>query len=502
MSEQRGRWPAVEGLVAVAAGLGAGHGVSALVSPGSSPVLATANRFIDLTPTVVKEWAVATFGTANKPILLVGVLVVVAVLGLLVGRLAVRSLGAAWLATIALGALCAAAALTDPEATPLWALPSALAVLVGGAVLTAFSRVAAADAETPGPVLTRRRVLVGAAGGGVALVGAGLGEVAPTVAPPGTPVLPVPPTPLPAGPAGLEGTVEGVSRLYTPNAEFYRIDTSLSPPLLDHREWKLSVDGMVERPLTLTWDDLLAMDVVEADITMLCVSNPVGGPYVGAARWLGVRVADVLAMAGPLPEADMVLSRSVEGFTISTPIQALTDERMALLAVGMNGEPLPRLHGAPVRMVTPGLYGYVGSMKWIASLTVTTFAEEQAYWTRRGWAEEAPIKPASRIDVPRDGATVPAGRAVVAGVAWAQGIGIAQIEVSIDEGPWRVATAGPDAGIDMWRQWSHAWDATPGEHRLAVRVTDATGRPQAVGPADPFPDGAEGYHEIRVTVSQ
>ena len=501
MPERRAT-PAIEGLIAIAAGLGAGQGLSALISPGSSPVLATANRLIDLTPTVVKEWAVGTFGTANKPILLVGVLLVVAVLGLLVGRLAARSLAAAWLATAALGALCAAAALTDPEATPLWALPSLLAVLVGGGVLTAFSRVGAGEDESAGPGWSRRRVLVGAAGGGVALVGAGLGEVAPTVAPPGMPVLPAPPAPLPAGPAGLEGTVDGVSRLYTPNAEFYRIDTSLSPPLLDHREWTLTVDGMVERPLTLTWDDLLAMDVVEADITMLCVSNPVGGPYVGAARWLGVRVADVLAMAGPSPEADMVLSRSAEGFTISTPIQALTDERMALLAVGMNGEPLPRLHGAPVRMVTPGLYGYVGSMKWITALTVTTFAEEQAYWTRRGWAEEAPIKPASRIDVPRDGATVPAGRAVVAGVAWAQGIGIAQIEVSIDEGPWRIATEGPDAGIDMWRQWSHTWDATPGEHRLAVRVTDATGRPQAVGPADPFPDGAEGYHEIRVTVSQ
>lgn len=498
---ERGRIPALEGLVAVAAGLGAGHGLSALVSPGSSPLFATANRLIDLTPTVVKEWAVATFGTANKPILLVGVVAVVALLGLAVGRLATRSLAAAWAATAALGLVVAVAALTDPEATPLWAAPSVLAVLVGGGILTAFSRIGVGGDDTPGPVLSRRRVMVGAAGGGVALAGFGLGELAPTVAPGGLPILPVPPSPLPATAAGLEGEVEGVSKLYTPNADFYRIDTSLSPPRLDHREWQLNVEGMVERPLTLTWDDLLALDVVEADITMLCVSNPVGGPYVGAARWLGVRVADVLAMAGPLAEADMVMSRSVDGFTISTPIQALTDDRMALLAFGMNGEPLPRIHGAPVRLVTPGLYGYVGSTKWVTNLNVTTFAQDKAYWTVRGWDEQAPIKPASRIDVPRDGATVPAGRAAIAGVAWAQGVGIAQIEVSIDEGPWRVATEGPDAGIDMWRQWTYAWDATPGEHLLAVRVTDAEGRPQPVGPAEPFPNGAEGYHQVRVTVS-
>lgn len=497
---ERGRLPALEGLTAVAAGLGVGHGLSALVSSGSSPLIAVANRIVDLTPTPVKEWAVSTLGTADKALLLAGVAAVVALLGLAVGRLATRSLTGAWVAAGALGALCLVAALADPEATPLWALPSVAAVVVGGAVLTAFQRVTAAADDVAGQALSRRRLLVGAAGGGAALVGLGAAELVPTVAPVGPPVLPVPLDPLPARAAGLESTVEGVSRLYTPTREFYRIDTSLSPPNLSYREWSLTVDGMVERPVTLTWDQLVAMDVVEADITMLCVSNPVGGEYIGAARWLGVRVADVLALARPEAGADMVLSRSVDGFTISTPLQALTDDRMALLAVGMDGEPLPRNHGAPVRLVTPGLYGYVGSTKWVTGLTVTTFARDKAYWTVRGWGERGPVKPASRIDVPRQGAAVPAGRVAVAGVAWAQGIGISRIEVRVDDEPWREATEGPDAGVDMWRQWTYAWDASPGEHLLAVRVVDATGTPQLPGPADPFPDGAEGYHQISVTV--
>jgi DMSO/TMAO reductase YedYZ molybdopterin-dependent catalytic subunit len=259
---------------------------------------------------------------------------------------------------------------------------------------------------------------------------------------------------------------------------------------------------MLDRPVEVTFDDLVRMEVLEKEVTLNCVSNEVGGPYISSTRWLGVRTRDVLERAGVQGGADQVLSESVDGMTISTPVEALTDDRDALLAFGMDGQPLPTQHGFPVRMVTPGLYGYVGATKWLTRLTATTYAREEAYWTERGWAERGPVKTQSRIDTPAAGGTYDAGRVVVAGVAWAQaGNGISKVEVRVDDGPWQQATLGPDGGTVYWRQWSWAWDAPSGRHRLTVRATNGNGEVQPATLEDPFPSGASGYHAIEVTIS-
>jgi hypothetical protein len=273
----------------------------------------------------------------------------------------------------------------------------------------------------------------------------------------------------------------------------------LSLPGLEPGQWQLRVHGLVEREVVIDYPTLLASDLVEAYVTLTCVSNGIGAGLAGNARWLGMPIRDLLAQAGPLPEADMVLSRSSDGWTASTPLSVLTDDRDALLAVGMNGQPLPLEHGFPVRMVVPGLYGYVSATKWVVDLEVTRFDRAVAYWTSRGWAERAPVKTASRIDVPADRASVAAGPVVVAGVAWAQHRGITGVQLQIDELPWQSATLAETVGPDSWRQWSFDWVAEPGEHRLRVRAVDETGEPQTGDVSPPAPDGATGWHTIEVT---
>jgi DMSO/TMAO reductase YedYZ molybdopterin-dependent catalytic subunit len=308
----------------------------------------------------------------------------------------------------------------------------------------------------------------------------------------------------PAGPfpAGLEDRVPGISPLRTPTDRFYRVDTRLTLPVVDAAGWTLTIDGDVDREVTFTIDDLLAMPLVERDITLTCVSNDVGGSYVGAARWLGVRLTDLLDRAGTAhTRADQILSTDVDGMTISTPLRVATDGRDALIAVGMNGGSLPREHGFPARMVVPGLYGFVSACKWITRMTLTTYAEQTAYWTARDWATDAPIKISSRIDTPRPLATVPAGRTVIGGIAWAQHQGgIARVEVRVDGGPWQQARLGPDVGVDYWRQWYLPWTAEPGQHTLAVRATDGRGEVQTAARATPFPDGSSGIQQIVVNV--
>ncbi len=272
-------------------------------------------------------------------------------------------------------------------------------------------------------------------------------------------------------------------------------------PIVDHNSWRLHVDGMVDHELSFSYDDLRDLAVEEHDITVTCVSNTVGGKLVGAARWLGVPTRTLLAMAGPSTKADQVLSVDVDGFRISTPIEALTDDRPALVALGMNGGVLPREHGFPARLVTPGLYGFVGATKWLNRLTVTTYAKDAAYWTRRDWATDAPIKLSSRIDTPRPLSTIGAGRHAIGGVAWAQHNGVAKVELRIDGGAWQEATLGPDAGVDYWRQWYLPWDAKPGSHSIAVRCTGRDGTVQTPVRADSFPDGSSGIQEIVVSVA-
>ena len=271
-------------------------------------------------------------------------------------------------------------------------------------------------------------------------------------------------------------------------------------PKVDADRWSLTVDGMVDRPYTLSYAALLAMPMMERDITMTCVSNEVGGGYVGAARWLGVRLSDVLERAGIRAGADQLFSTAVDGFTISTPLDALRDGRDAMLVVGMNGAPLPATHGYPARLVVPGLYGFVSATKWVTRLSLSTYAKDKAYWTERSWATDAPIKTSARIDTPKPLSSIKAGRTAIGGVAWAQHRGVDAVEVSVDEGPWQKTTLGPDVGVDYWRQWYLPWDARPGRHSLRVRATDRTGAPQVSTRATPFPNGSSGIQEVVVFV--
>jgi DMSO/TMAO reductase YedYZ molybdopterin-dependent catalytic subunit len=512
-------WPyAVSGVLAALGGAAAGHLVAAFVAPEASPVLAVGSQVIDATPTPVKEWAVRTMGTNDKPVLIGSVAVVTLMLAALAGVVSRRHPTAGRLVVVVLAAAAAAAAVLRPAAGQLDVVPGLVTGLVGVLVLgwllglvergertevhespTDHSSRETGEASPTG----RRSFLLGAGAAtvGAAAVGA-LGQklTADAIAP-STLALPAAEETLPPLPPGLEARVPGIAPWRTATREFYRIDTALVIPRVDADSWELSIDGEVDNPFTLGYAELTAMPLVEKDITMCCVSNEVGGGYIGGARWLGVPVRELLKRAGVRSSADQILSTSTDGMTISTPVQALLDDREALLAIGMNGEALPRKHGYPVRLVTPGLYGFVGSTKWLARLTATTYDAEQAYWTERDWAIDGRILTQSRIDTPRGLARLKAGENVIGGVAWAQGRGIAKVEIRVDDGPWQEATLGPDANIDYWRQWFLPWDATPGQHQLTVRATDLTGAVQTEKRASPFPRGATGWHTIPVTVA-
>jgi DMSO/TMAO reductase YedYZ molybdopterin-dependent catalytic subunit len=311
---------------------------------------------------------------------------------------------------------------------------------------------------------------------------------------------PKPAVAAPPLPPGSNLNIPGLSSFITPDSSFYRVDTALLLPEVDPATWQLRIHGMVRREVTLTFGELLRRPLIEDYVTLTCVSNPVGGPYVGNAKWLGASLADLIREARPLAGASQLLCTSVDGFTCGTPLQVVLDGRDALLAVAMNGQALPVAHGFPARMVVPGLYGYVSATKWVTDIEVTTFAAADAYWAQRGWAQQAPIKTESRIDVPAGGATLAPGRTPVAGVAWAQHKGIAAVEVRVDGGPWQEAQLAAVPDIDTWRQWVWEWDATPGNHLLEARATDATGYTQTAVTAPPPPNGATGYPSAAVTV--
>lgn len=500
---------ALTGVLAAVAGIAAGHLVAGLTDPAASPVLAVGSTVIDATPTPVKEWAVAHFGTNDKAILLGSVTLVTLVLAAAAGVLARRRFGYGVAFLLVLTGLALAAALTRPVAAPVDALPGVATAVVGLGVLVLLVRLLAGGAARSGLAVTayptagdsRRTFLIGAAGVGVGAVAVGaLGQRLADSGTTGVATLPAPRDPAVALPTGLEATVRGISPLRTSTAAFYRVDTNLVVPRVGTDGWRLRIDGMVEHELTFSYADLLAMPLVERDITLTCVSNEVGGGYVGAARWLGVRLEDLLRRAGVHEGADQLLSTAVDGFTIGTPMQVVRDGRDAMVAIGMNGEALPAKHGFPARLVTPGLYGFVGATKWLTKLTATTYARDRAYWTRRDWATQAPVKTSARIDTPRPLSTIPAGMTAIGGVAWAQHRGIKAVEVSVDEGPWQRATLGPDVGLDYWRQWYLPWKATSGRHQLRVRATDGTGAVQTDRRATPFPDGSSGIQDVVVLV--
>ncbi len=492
----------IAGVMAVLSGLSVGHLVAGLVAPSASPALAVGSRLIDLTPTPVKEWAVATLGNWDKPVLIGGVVVMTLALGAVVGLLTLRFRWMIWAGPVALTAIAAVAALAASAAGPFAVLPALVTGAVGTLVLWWFMRGTGKAAEQSGAAyaLPRRAFLTGTAvtgvGSAVALLGGQFLATSRKI--PANVTLPMPTKTLAKLPAGLD--VPELAPWVTPNADFYRVDVNLIVPNVDVNDWKLSIDGMVDRPFSLTWNDLLAMPMIEKDITLNCVSNEVGGPYIGGARWLGVRVKDLLARAGVQAGADQVLSRATDGFTVSTPVQALTDDRDAMIVIGMNGQPLPAEHGFPARMITPGLYGYVGATKWLTQLTLTTYGKDQSYWTQRGWSEQGPIKPSSRIDTPRPLSRPKSGQVMIAGEAWAQTIGVKKVQVRVDGGPWQETQLGPDGGIQYWRQWKYSWKATSGQHTLESRVIDDTGKDQVETRAAPFPNGSSGLHSVVVIV--
>ncbi|GAA5146802.1 molybdopterin-dependent oxidoreductase [Microbacterium pseudoresistens] len=509
--------PAVAGVASAVLGVGIGQLV-AVFAPGSAPFAVIGGALIDAAPAWAKDTAIAWFGTADKVALLVGIALVLVLLAAGVGLLEVRRPPVGAVIFGVLGIAVGALALTRANAGLLAWLPSvaagAAAVVALRLLVRRLPPMAAVRHEEEGAPepsrLDRRRFLV-AAGvtTGIGVIATLFGEALRAGSTAISAVrdairLPAASSPAAAPPPDAAEDIPGLSPLITPNSDFYRIDTALIVPSVDPADWSLRIHGMVENEVVLTWDELLALPLIERAVTLSCVSNPVGGSLVGTAVWLGHPIRDLLARAHPLAGADMVLSRSIDGFTAGTPLTALTDERDALLAVGMNGEPLPLSHGFPVRMVVPGLYGYVSATKWVTDLEVTRFDRARAYWTDRGWAAEGPIKLQSRIDVPRAGRPVAAGATVIAGVAWLPGTGVSGVEVQIDDGAWLPATlaaqSGASASADIWAQWSLPWDATPGEHRIQCRAVDAHGRVQTGSEAPPAPDGASGWHSVRVSV--
>ncbi|QAY70939.1 molybdopterin-dependent oxidoreductase [Xylanimonas protaetiae] len=528
-------WAALAGVVAAGAGLAVAELVAAWVAPGSSPVLAAGGAVVDAVPGWLKDLAVSLFGTADKAVLLATMGVVLAAGAALAGVLEVRRPPWGQVLLGAVGVVAALVATARPGATAAWAVPSVVGVGPGVALLRSLAgrvrRLGAAQERLAAPAgdaadgrraaaarreadLDRRSFLqltgLAAAGAFVAVVASravGAGARA-AQAVRETLRLPSPATPAPAVPAGADFGYPGLADYVTSNDAFYRIDTALRVPVVDPTTWTLRVVGLVDDPFELTWDELLALPLEEHHVTLACVSNEVGGDLVGNALWLGYPVRELLARARPHADADMVLSRSVDGFTAGTPLAVLQEpDRDCLLAVGMNGEPLPVEHGFPARLVVPGLYGYVSATKWVTELKVTRFADDVAYWTPRGWSERGPVKLQSRIDVPRYGDTVTPGddgTVAVAGVAWAQHTGIGGVEVQVDDGPWEAATLAATVGPDTWRQWRVAWDtgsARAGDHTLRVRATDADGHVQTSEEAPPDPDGATGWHTIQVTVA-
>lgn len=509
---------ALAGVAAAAVVLSVAELIGAFFTARAAPVIALGSTFIDFTPPWMKDFAIATFGTNDKAALFVGMGLTIFLLACVLGVVAYRrwALGAA--GVLLMGAIIVASVVTRASVKPVDAVPTLLGTVAGLIVLRLLvSRAwrlrsfpeAPADvaAKGPGRPATTRRAFFAATGltaaaAGIAAAGGRLLSAARSnVAQARESLrLPSPGRAAAAVPAGVQSAAPGVTPWLTPNGDFYRIDTALSVPEINAEEWELRVHGLVEQEVRLTFQDLLDAELIESHVTLTCVSNPVGGNLAGNAKWLGLPIREVLKRARPKDGADMVLSTSIDGFSASTPLEVLQDDRDAMLAIGMNGEPLPLEHGYPVRMVVPGLYGFVSATKWVVDLEVTRFADSKAYWTQRGWSERGPIKTMARVEVPKSFAVVPAGRVAIGGTAWAQTRGITKVEVQIDGADWAPAVLSAEASVVTWRQWSFDWDAKPGPHYIKVRATDGTGEVQTEKRADPVPDGASGWQSVMVTV--
>ena len=513
---------ALFGVLATLVGVATGHFVASLLNPASSPVLAVGSQVIDLTPTPMKEWAIRQFGDKDKTILVGSVMAGVLVFAAIGGLVTLKRFryGAGLL--LVLVAVAGFTAMNRPAAELVDLLPTIATAITGVGALWFLDRTArpatatstdkpaehpmehlmpGADSMVKAP--SRRGVLV--ATGVLAVAAAVLGGAGRYIGKVRTKLdniaLPAATDPAPAFPMGLDKQVPGITPFRIKNADFYRVDTRLDTPIIDQNDWTLTIDGDVDREITFTYDDIMAMDLIERDITLTCVSNSVGGKYVGGARWLGVRLQDLLDMAGVGTKADQIFATDYDGMTISTPLALATDGRDAMLAIGMNGEVLPREHGFPARIVIPGLYGFISATKWVTKLTLTTYDEKSSYWTQRDWATDAPIKISSRIDTPKPLQQVDKGEVVIGGVAWAQqNGGVAKVQVRVDGDAWQDAELGPTAGNDYWRQWFYKWDADSGSHTIAARVIDGNGNEQITARALPFPEGSSGIQELIVKV--
>lgn len=516
----QGRRLAFAGAIAAGAALAIGELFAGIVPGVPSPLLAVARFIVDVQPPGAKELVVALFGTADKLAFQVFIVIVALSIGAVLGRLAPRRpdavgavlvafAGAGFLASLrepgVIATVSVAAAAVEALAS-VWLLRRLVALAV---IPTGVRRVPGASASGPMPDWSRRSLLQVGGALAVGSVAAGaLGRYllerqrAPAT-PGGVPSAPVPAL-LPSGAdlATTDLTAAGLSPIVVPNDDFYRIDTAFIAPTVERDSWRLKVSGLVDHPVELTYDELVALPIVEQFVTIACVSNEVGGNLVGNARWTGVALRDVLAMGGVQANADQLVGRSVDGFTAGMPVEWVMDEsRIPMIAVAMNGEALPRAHGYPARLIVPGLYGYVSATKWLAELELTRFDTFQAFWIPRGWAAKAPILTQSRIDVPASGATVRAGRTAVAGVAWAPDRGVRAVEVNVDGTGWQPATLSTPISATTWVQWLYRWDATPGSHTIEVRATDGAGEIQTELTSPPAPDGARGHHRVEVTAA-
>jgi len=508
------------GVLSVAAALSVGHLVAGLVAPTASPFFAVGNGAIDLTPTPLKNFAVRTFGNNDKLVLLLGMALVLAIVALVGGLLSRRSPRPGLTLIVVLGIVGAVAVIARPTFGVVDLVAPAASLVAGvGAFLLLYRlapRPAAGGARHASRAtggddrgVSRRGMLVGSAAvaagaglagyGGYVLTGTGnieaarrrLGSV-------------VPDEPAPPIPAGADFAAVGTPTFITPNSEFYRVDINLQLPQLTPEEWELRIHGMVDREITLNWDDLMAMRSVERTVTQVCVSNELGGPYISTTSYTGVRVRDLLAELGVRDGANQVFTTSVDGWTAGTPTETVLDpENDTLLVYAMNREPLPIEHGFPVRMFVPGLYGYISATKWITDMELTTFEDQTAYWVQepRNWGRFGPIKTMSRIDSPGSFERVPADQLTLAGVAWAPTVGIERVEVRVDGGAWMPAELATEVNRTTWRMWKLAVPGLqPGLRTAEVRATDRSGYVQTPERVPPIPDGATGWHTIRFNV--
>jgi DMSO/TMAO reductase YedYZ molybdopterin-dependent catalytic subunit len=512
----RSAW-SLAGLVAGLAGVAVSYAVAMAMTIRESPVVAVAELVVRVTPGAAAEGAIGVLGTWDKPLLVLVILVLLAAVFAWAGRLAARSWWAPVAVYLALAATGVVAVSLQPSASPLAFLPLTLGFVTWLVVLSLLAEplhrldpaAGAADEGVPDAIAiaTRRGFLLRA--GGIAavavvvsgvgrVVGAGRRHVEETRR-----LLRLPGVTEPVLPRGVRVDVPGITPWETPNDDFYQVHTAIVVPSIEPRNWRLRIHGLVDRPTEIGFDELLAREHTEAWVTLNCVSNRVGGDLIGNAWWSGVRVSDLLTEAGIQPGADAVLQTSDDGWTCGTPLTALMDGRDALLAVAMNGEPLPIEHGFPVRTVVPGLYGYVSACKWVVDLEVTRFDAIDAYWVEKGWAEQAPVKISSRVDVPRSGSDVPGGAPVVfGGVAWEQHTGIEGVEIAVDGGAWQPCELASVPNVDTWVQWTGSLDLQPGDHTVRVRATSRSGQVQTGVEQDVLPDGATGWHSVDFTVSE